>query len=1416
MGKALISLNSLSQAALKSTPPSEALQLVQSFRQELSLNWLNDYIRSNLPLDHLVKAWTNLIGLVDHSDVNVRVATFSAIGALIAMIGPVFPRVLTDSFKTAFPSFDFSPNKSVAVISSYLYLVNYLPFLLRTEFIESINIMPHFSSDISQFIQHIPHLVPLMKPFDSDFQKAFLRSLLVSFARSPNVSFNEAVLKMVKLNLPVLIDDTIDFLYSNGFIQSVLSIASTFLLDKEVSSSLSDKHKQLFEDEALKILKNPESQFSDVEKSCLIISSLLKEKKIEGLHELPFDSFPKHLHKFLIQIDPNLEKLKIDFENDSQIMKQSKLRALIHIDFEKDDSDFVLSIFEQFSRANEKGDTFTAFVDCFRLCFHKIKCKYIYSQKQTVADIIGRIILTKTDTWVEQNAIIELIGEINDEGALFMNDFEDTSINILLNCAISPYNKLSANAIQNLCKLATQDTLEIIIQFIYSCDLFDVKICQKILLILNSLINEFGHERFVQFNSLVKEMILFNFNLKIVGNGFALLRKIYFHADQDLANYGINWICALYRSYTQCELNLPNLVKKDDNNISVPNMLSIVETDIVSSDLLSKNTVTKSLFSIFKFLVQQEFGNAISVFPEMIQLNPNVIKLCHISYEQILKVLTECRTYKTAALACDEMKHDDKALIPFLVKIIDRILVDPDVSVPILASLFRMMSNNEVYEAKIKTKLNEAQYKLFQMKLKRGKFNLTQEQFNSLLISQLNINFIEAPIIIEDINNLDFNHLRFVFEHRELFEIKNPEIVKEISKMSFQKTITRGEYKIMASAHSENTENKNGNDCDVQETIPSLIPGLFFGKFPFCPALINSFFLHSELKISQELFHQSFERLLERLPDSVKYIKNAINYSIKFNLSIPDDTIIKLLNYQELLPVLITKVTIESKPVNNGNNQTSNVKQHIFKEILKILNADENTPLLLNVNSSDPNNVTLYDFAVILDTERQFSLIFRYHFELKKIWLKRLCFWIQRFSYSGDELKQFIQSIFEEISEIQSNLKILFILRLVHSFVFSLTKNSSTTKNFAQNPAVPFLESLFDFFEPIRNSDIDSLHIEISAIFNYVFLFIRPTQKIVSFFNDFDLKLKQNSVYLGPMTTSFVSASLSSFRMSKMGMHALLNSTFYSTKFIAMKALQILLHPSASMPSFCLFEMSMPLFFKIANNYKESKEFASVIAAIFQTALKHPNFHSIKSTFTPQAINVAFSIPPSSASFVYYEPVMSDLLKISKPSSQTNQVIQTFMGNVQKCDNCLYNIAQTYSDCIDWIISNEKLGNSAKNDRKITELKSKKVKHLQRFFQIAPNSTNRRLYLNSIFQQFEGFDRTYFVFAKVPMLGSNFLQSYVLLYEFLRSCTKEEKERCVSLVNNSADAFPSEKVVEALKNLINGKIMEGAVIASGC
>ena len=385
---------------------------------------------------------------------------------------------------------------------------------------------------------------------------------------------------------------------------------------------------------------------------------------------------------------------------------------------------------------------------------------------------------------------------------------------------------------------------------------------------------------------------------------------------------------------------------------------------------------------------------------------------------------------------------------------------------------------------------------------------------------------------------------------------------------------------------------------------------------------------------------------------------------------------------------------------------------------------------------------------------------------------------------------------------------------------------------------MPFIQSLFTIFKPIQESEIDSLHNEISSIFNYVFLYIRPTQDVASFFNQFDLQLKLNSVYLRPMTTGYVFASLSSFRLSKSGIQSLLSTslTSYSTKLMVLKAFQILLFPNASQQSFCLFEMSMPLLFKTVEKFKESPEFAPVIAQIFLRALKHPNFNNIKSVFVPQAINVAFSITPSSASFIYYSPILPLLLTslglnngnsaskydgfFNKISSQVLQIVLNFMSFINtNSKTSMYNISSIYSNCCDFLIWNELRNKTAKNavsvEKRINEIKLQKLLFVRHIFLIDPDSVTRKVLINSIIQNFEGLDRNYYIFSKIVLLKTHFLQCYVLVCEYLKNSSEQDKKEFMSLMNENIKMFASEQSkYDSLSKLLKGKIMEGAILAS--
>lgn len=1418
MPKSKESIKLLAKAIHPKTKPQESLQIIQSFRQELSLSWLEEILKSRSPLENLIQVWNNLFELLDNSDINVRIAAFSALGALISNVASFHPQIASDSFKQAFPSIEFTANKSVSLIACYLYLVNFLPFQQRTQFIESVNILPHFSVDTSEFIDHIPHLIPLMKPLETDFHKAFLRSIIVSFTHSQKVGFPEAILEMVKLNPSILINDSIEFFIQNNAEQPILSIGSTFLQDSEIFPFLGEKNISFFESKAMEVLKNKDSQVNEIEKSVNIIASLFKmSRQVSNLNELDFSQYPKHIQKFTIQIDPNIQHLKIDDQNDSQFMKQSKLKALMHVE----DAQFVLSVLENFSELNEKGDTFTTFVNSFQLCFNKIK----NVDHELIAKLISKILFTTTETWVEQNAIVDLIGEIGNDGALFMNDFEETSINFLLKSCFSSCSQLVLNSIEKLCKLATHNTLNIIINYLYTYDFFDTKAVFRFLLILNALVKEFGPEHFIPFNHIVKEVVLYHQTINIIGHGFSFLRKIGFEGDEDLLEYGFNWISLIYHSYTQQHLGISNDDLLASSDIVMPNILTIVETDILSNNLMLKeNFIPKSMFSIFKFLICRKHEKSIAIFPQMIRLNPNLIKFYHVSPDEILKVFNESCTYKTASLACDEIETEIEEIIPIIEKLIDQLLLEKDICVSYLASFFRLIINNTEYKNKIKAKLSESEFILFEMKLKQNVFSLTQHQFNSLPVSELNIDSIEKPIVINDLDSLDFSHLRFVFENESFFEIKNQELIQSVSNMSFQKLEVDKTFTL--NAFEKNTAVSATFDIFLQGKMPTSIP------------LINSFFAFNDLPCGQEIFDEILSQLIEKLRNGDKsvlpIIDSAIRYSLRCNLIINDDHILYLLEYETLLKNLILKV--------NENN-----KEKILKEIYKKLNIADGSTVLINATFND-NTFTIYDFVVVIDIRNQFHLFFKDHFRLKKEWLKKLCYWVQTFSYADSELIDFIQSIFKTIDQVKSTLKLLYVLRLVYCFVYLLTKNQTISKNFNSEQAISFLTSLFSFFNPIWKSDIDTLHIETSSIFYYASLYIRLAPPIISFFDNFDNQFKTSSIYLKPMATAFIFSSIPSLHISKAELSQLLTSELPSNVISALKVMQLLLHPQGTIQCFYLLDALFPTFYSVVARYKTAKGFASLITNIFNKMLHHPLFNSMKTVFIPNAIETVFSINPASSSFFYYSAILPNLFytlglnvnygdnlssvddysqdmllnpQCMQISPSTLQCIVSFMETISNSpDFYQMNIPQIFSNCCDYLITHE-LRKKAKRNQvdieiKVSELLKLKLKKMTQFLLISPNSSTRKLFLQTILQNFDVFDRSFYLIAKIPFLGENFLQSYVLISNYLKICTDKDKEDCDKIFNDNKQSYISPKMIEALSDLLDGKIIEGGVLAAFC
>ena len=132
---------------------TELVSLLQQFRSSISMKWFDQFIDYD-PNLCMQDVWTLLFDLSDHKDTLVRLNSYSTLGAIIVCVCPIYPKICSTSFSKAVLGIEVSPNVSIAVISCFTHLINFISPAEVDDFILNTPVLYHFGSDVSQFIKH--------------------------------------------------------------------------------------------------------------------------------------------------------------------------------------------------------------------------------------------------------------------------------------------------------------------------------------------------------------------------------------------------------------------------------------------------------------------------------------------------------------------------------------------------------------------------------------------------------------------------------------------------------------------------------------------------------------------------------------------------------------------------------------------------------------------------------------------------------------------------------------------------------------------------------------------------------------------------------------------------------------------------------------------------------------------------------------------------------------------------------------------------------------------------------------------------------------------------------------------------------------------------------------------------------------
>jgi hypothetical protein len=705
---------------------SDAVQAIQSFRSKLSVRWFRQFDPHEVE-SRMSHVWLTLFSLSQDSDSAVRLSAYSAIGGLLLTLTPFIPTIIRKSFAAALDP--MATKASVAVLVSFLYICHLTSPSDLEDFILSVNVLPHFGADLSNFINFLPKFIPLMSSPTLQFHQLLLRSLLCSFAHSPTHGFVACAVSLIALNPAPLAGDLIEFIQFNSLHGLLLAFGPQLLANPQVRVVLKPDWVELFAEEALRVLGDATATLGDFELACGTLA-ILSHTLSERIRRRMLPSYPRHFKRLLLQLPSDFDAMEVQ-EDDPSSVQVAKLKALARHLHAVDDLEVrrkVLGIFAGWVDA--RGDVFTALVDAIRERFDIV----FGLEKNLLSTLLRGILEAKSRIRVQGSAILSLLSTIGPErGRQLITDFEGVVVRHALEYAASSRDELVTAALNCLSTYANNGNIEEIINCLWKLDVIDATCASRFLRVLHTLLDVVGPNHFDQMASLVCDIIMFNGNdWQIAGNGFHFLRRIkYFQAPQELTNSCIDWIVRMYKALTQYNSMVASPIKLEP----LPAIITWVETDIVASDTMDVQSQIRALLHCYQYLVESAkeptpenaafTRELVTLFPEAVI--PGSRRLVSAEYSaycrSVASILRTETSHVTTSICCNFLADAPLEFREGTAKTVEFMLNNPKVtSCSSLFSFFRYLTllrptEAAKYREKIEMKLDEVNLVLFKIKL---------------------------------------------------------------------------------------------------------------------------------------------------------------------------------------------------------------------------------------------------------------------------------------------------------------------------------------------------------------------------------------------------------------------------------------------------------------------------------------------------------------------------------------------------------------------------------------------------------------------------------------------------------------------------------------------------------------------------
>jgi hypothetical protein len=468
---------------LSRTPDSsqQILQTISEWKSVFSISWYKSVLRSNSSF--LIPIWNLLFNLIGFPDATVSITSLHALGAFLLSLSPFIAPTLIETFRQSIAELPVSSPTSIAIISVFIFLSHFSGFGNSSDYIESIPVSHHFSVDFRPFIQHLPGLIREMSQLALQFHKVLLRSLLSISHDSLNIYVVESITLLLLRFPDSLFPDLLEYIFAHESDSLILAFGPLILTTKAFSAER-ERKMALFARAKLK-LESEMLSAAEFEKAIEIITAM-KEIEPDSINELCQNLWQRplkiHSRRILMAVALNFEVLK-PAEGDTPNDLCAKIKQWGNFSPEHD-----LEILELTPVLLERrDDVFISMISLF------VSHPGIISRNvERFIPLLESILKCHGYIWVQINEILKLIARLNQfliEKS--MPGYVVICVEFIVSAALSPETVLAKTARDVAVSFVSVDNIGIFVQTLLNADLFDPRIVEGLMLLLNRL--KFSH-----------------------------------------------------------------------------------------------------------------------------------------------------------------------------------------------------------------------------------------------------------------------------------------------------------------------------------------------------------------------------------------------------------------------------------------------------------------------------------------------------------------------------------------------------------------------------------------------------------------------------------------------------------------------------------------------------------------------------------------------------------------------------------------------------------------------------------------------------------------------------------------------------------------------------------------------------------